>query len=138
VNINEIVMKLPLASSAFLAYAAVGAVMLVLGTIEYGAFSDNLLALGIACGAIGAPRAFSKLAKGETSINFLGFVEKLPIPSLVFVIFLIASTVSLAMGVISFGEFSDNITKVGIACGVIQATRAVEHIFEPSSALSGT
>lgn len=132
-GLSALLMKFPLASTAFLAYAVVGAIMLVAGTVEYGAFSTNLLAIGIACGAIGVPRAASKLAKGVTSMNFLGVIESLPIPSLVFVIFLIASSVSLAMGVITFGEFSENIVKVGIACGVIQATRAVEHVFEPAN-----
>jgi hypothetical protein len=133
VNINEILMKLPLASSVFLAYAVVGAIMLLSGSIEYGAFSTNLLAIGIACGAIGAPRAVSKLAEGTTSVNLLGIIEKLPIPSLVFIVFLIASSISMATGVVSFGEFSENVGKVGIACGVIQATRAVEHVFEPNT-----
>jgi hypothetical protein len=131
-NLNEILMKLPLASSAFLAYAIVGAIMLLSGTLEYGSFSTNLLAIGVACGAIGLPRAASKLAEGTTSVNFLGFIESLPIPTLVFVVFLIASSVALAMNIITFGEFSDNIWKVGIACGVLQATRAVEKVFEPA------
>jgi hypothetical protein len=130
-NINEILMKLPLASSAFLAYAVVGAIMLLSGTLEYGSFADNLLAIGIACGAIGVPRAAIKVAQNTPSVNLLGFVESLPIPTLVFVVFLIASSVSLALGIISFGEFSDNIWKVGVACGVLQATRAVEKVFEP-------
>lgn len=131
-NLNDILLKIPLASTAFLAYAVVGAVMLIAGTVEYGAFSTNLLYIGIACGAIGAPRAISKLAKGLDSVNLLG-IQSIPIPSAVFVIFLIASSVSLAMGVITFGEFSENIIKVGIACGVIQATRAVEHVLEPAA-----
>ena len=130
-NLNSLLLKLPLASTAFLAYAVVGAVMLVAGTVEYGAFSTNLLYIGIACGAIGAPRAVSKIAQGVESVNFLGIVESVPIPSAVFLIFLIASSISLATGVITFGEFSENIVKGGIACGVIQATRAVEHVFEP-------
>jgi len=132
-NLNTLLMKVPLASTAFLAYAIVGAVMLVIGTLEYGQFSQNLLYVGLACGAIGAPRAVSKLANGVQSINLLGIIEKVPIPSAVFLIFLIASSVSLATNVITFGEFSENIVKVGVACGVIQATRAVEHVFEPET-----
>jgi hypothetical protein len=130
-DLNSILMKLPLASSAFLAYAIVGAIMLISGTLEYGSFSTNLLAIGIACGAIGVPRAVTKVADGVKSVNLLGFIESLPIPTLVFVVFLIASSVALALNIISFGEFSDNIWKIGVACGVLQATRAVEKVFDP-------
>lgn len=131
-NLNAILLRIPLASTVFLAYALIGAAMLVVGTVQYGAFADNLLAIGIACGAIGVPRAVSKLAKGETSINLFGMVESVEIPALVFLIFLVASSYSLFIGVITFGEFSENLIKVGIACGAIQATRAVEHVYEPS------
>lgn len=134
-NLNEILIKIPLASTVFLAYAVVGAIMLIAGTISYGEYSENLLMIGIACGAIGVPRAASKIANGVESINFLGIIESVPIPSAVFVIFLIASSVSLALTNITFGVFSENILKVGVACGVVGAARAVEHVFAPPSAI---
>ena len=79
-DINALLEKLPLASSVFLVYAVVGAIMLIGGTLEYGSYSDNLLAIGIACGALGAPRAVLKTANGVQSINLLGFIESIPIP----------------------------------------------------------
>lgn len=130
--LDEIIHKIPLASTVFLAYAVVGAVMLFAGTQDYGSYSDNLLAIGIACGALGVPRAVSKLANGVESVNFLGIIEAIPIPSVVFVIYLIASSVSLAMTTITFGIFSENILKVGLACGVIQVARTVEQVFAPN------
>lgn len=126
---RNILQRIPLASTAFLAYAIVGAVMLFENTLEYGAFADNLLKIGIACGVLGVPRAIAKARSGVRSINLLGIVEAMPIPSLVFVIFLLASSVSLAAGTIEFGAFSDNIMKVGIACGVIGAARLAEGTF---------
>lgn len=136
-NINALLEKLPLASSVFLAYAVIGAIMLLNGSLEYGAYSDNLLAIGIACGALGVPRAAVKVANGTQSVNLLGFIESIPIPSVVFLLFLGASSISLALDKITFGVFSDNILKVGIACGVIQAARAVEKVFAPPSAING-
>lgn len=125
-TLNTLLGKLPLASTTFLAYAVVGCIMLVMGTLEYGSYSDNLLGIGIACGAIGIPRALSKAASGVHSANLLGFVQSIPIPSVVFVIFLLASSVSLVTGAIEFGAFSDNVMKIGIACGAVQAARSVE------------
>jgi hypothetical protein len=127
--VNIVIEKLPLASLAFLGYAIVGAIMLIVGTQDYGSFSHNLLAFGIACGVLGVPRALSKAANGESSFNLLGFIETLPTPSLVFIVFLIASFVSLALNTITFGMFSENVLQVGIACGVVQAAKAAEHVF---------
>jgi hypothetical protein len=128
--VDELLMKLPLASTAFLAYAIVGAAMLFSGTLDYDTYASNLLAVGIACGAIGVPRALSKRSKGIVSANFLGFIESLPIPTIVFGVFLIASSVDLIIGGIVFGEFTSNLEEVGIACGVVQAARTAEHIFQ--------
>lgn len=125
-----------MASSVFLLYAVIGAVMLLSGSLEYGAYSDNLLAIGIACGAIGVPRAISKVSSNVKSANLFGFIETVPIPSLVFVVFLITSSASLSLGYIEFGAFSDNILKVGIACGAIQIARTAEHVFAPPSAIN--
>jgi hypothetical protein len=125
-TLNTLLGKLPLASTVFLAYAVVGCIMLIGGTLEYGQYSDNLLAIGLACGAIGIPRALSKSAVGVRSVNLLGFIESIPIPTVAFLIFLLASSVSLATGAIEFGAFSDNVMKVGIACGAIQAARSLE------------
>jgi hypothetical protein len=130
--LNTFIEKLPLASLAFLGYAIVGAIMLIAGTQDYGSFSHNILAFGIAVGALGVPRALSKVANGNTSINLLGFVETLPVPSLVFIIFLVASFVALALNTITFGVFSENVLEVGVACGVVQAAKTAEHIFAPS------
>ena len=135
-TLNGLLSKVPLASTVFLAYAVVGAVMLFAETLSYGNYSNNLLEIGIACGALGAPRAVSKLAEGMESVNLLGIIESIPIPSVVFVIFLLASSVSLALTNITFGVFSDNIVKIGIACGVLQATRAIEHVFAPTGEIS--
>jgi len=126
VNLNLILEKLPLARSVFLIYAIVGAIMLLDNAIEYGAYADNLLAIGIACGALGIPRAISKVQNGVVSQNALGFLETLPIPTLVFIVFLGISTVALATNGIEFGAFSDNVMKIGIACGVVQAAQATE------------
>jgi len=128
-NLNALLAKIPLASSVFLVYAVVGLIMLLAGTLEYGSYSDNLLAIGLACGALGVPRAISKVANNVQSINLLGFIESIQVPSIVFVIFLGASSVSLILTTITFGQFSENVLKVGVACGVLQATRAVEHVF---------
>lgn len=125
-NLSLILEKLPLARSVFLIYAIVGAIMLLDNAIEYGAYADNLLAIGIACGALGIPRAISKVQNGITSQNALGFLETLPIPTLVFIVFLGISTVALATNAIEFGAFSDNVMKIGIACGVVQAAQATE------------
>lgn len=127
--VDELLMKLPLASTAFLAYALVGAAMLISGTLDYDTYSSNLLAVGIACGAIGVPRALSKRANGIVSANFLGFIESLPIPTIVFGVFLIASSVDLIIGGIVFSEFTSNLEEVGIACGLVQAARTAESIF---------
>lgn len=126
-------MRTPLASTVFAAYAVAGAIMLIVGTLDYGSYSTNLLAIGLACGAIGIPRAVSKIANGVESINLLGFIESIPIPSVVFVIFTVASSVDLALTHITFGIFAENILKVGIACGVVQGARAVEHVFSPAT-----
>lgn len=123
--------RIPMASTVFLAYAVVGTIMLLNGSLEYGAFSDNLLAIGIACGAIGVPRAISKVASGEASINLFGFVESSPLVSLVFAMFVVVSSISLATGAIEFGAFSDNLLKVGIACGAVGAARIAESASEP-------
>lgn len=133
-TVNSIIEKLPLASLAFLGYAIVGAIMLIVGTQDYGSFANNLLAFGIACGVLGVPRAISKVANGNTSFNLFGFIDTLPIPSLVFIIFLIASFVALALSNITFGVFSENVLKVGIACGVVQAAKAAEQIFAAAPA----
>jgi hypothetical protein len=127
--VNTIIEKLPLASLAFLGYAVVGAVMLIIGTQDYGSFSHNILAFGLAVGALGVPRAISKIANGNPSFNLFGFIDTLPIPSIVFIIFLIASFVALATNTITFGMFSENILEVGIACGAVQAAKTVEHVF---------
>jgi hypothetical protein len=126
--ISKLFMKFPLASTAFLAYAIVGGVMLVSGTLDYGSYSATLLKVGIACGAIGIPRAVTKVALGHPSSNFLGVIESLPIPTLVFVTFTVASTIDLAIGGIVFGQFTSNLEEVGIACGIVQAARATEHV----------
>lgn len=118
--------KIPLASTIFLAYAVVGTVMLVTGGLGYGDFSDNLMAIGIACGAIGIPRAISKVTSGKASINLLGFVESAPVVSIVFFLFVAASSFSLIGGAIEFETFSDNLLKVGIACGAVGAARVAE------------
>lgn len=116
-----------MASTVFLAYAIVGAIMLLADSIAYGNYSDNLLAIGIACGAIGLPRAVLKGGEGQVgSINLLGFIESAPVVSVVFFVFIIVSSVSLGTTDISFGEFSDNLMKVGIACGAVGIPRAVE------------
>jgi acyl CoA:acetate/3-ketoacid CoA transferase alpha subunit len=130
--ITKGLMRTPLASTVFLAYAIVGAVMLLAGTLDYGGYSNNLLAVGIACGAIGIPRAVSKIANGLESFNLLGLIESIPIPSVVFVVFVTASSVDLALTHITIGIFSENVLKVGIACGAVQSARAVEHVFAPS------
>jgi hypothetical protein len=129
--LEYILSKFPLSSSAFLAYALVGAGMLVAGTLDYGSYSTNLLAVGLACGAIGVPRAVTKVGQGIKSVNFLGFIESIPIPTVVFIVFAGASTVALATVSITFGAFTENLTKVGIACGAVQAARAIENVFGP-------
>lgn len=126
--VTELLLKLPIASTAFLGYAIVGGVMLLTGNLDYGTYSDNLLKVGIACGAIGIPRAVTKVAVGVGSTNFLGIIESLPIPSIVFGVFLVASSVDLLIGGIVFGQFTTNLEQVGIACGVVQAARATEHV----------
>lgn len=131
--VNTVIEKLPLASLAFLGYAIVGAIMLIVGTQDYGSFSSNLLAFGIACGVLGVPRALSKAANGQASFNLLGFIETLPVPSIVFIVFLIASFVSLALNTITFGMFSENVLQVGIACGAVQAAKTAEHVFGADS-----
>lgn len=123
--------KFPLSSTAFLAYALLGAGMLIAGTLDYGSFSTNLLAVGVGCGAIGVPRAVSKTAQGIKSANFLGFIESVPIPTVVFIVFSGASVVALAQATITVSAFSTNLTKVGIACGAVQAARAIEHVVGP-------
>lgn len=133
--INTVIEKLPLASLAFLGYAIVGAIMLIAGTQDYGSFSHNILAFGIAVGALGVPRALSKVANGNTSFNLLGFIDTLQIPSLVFIIFVIASLVALVLTTITFGMFSENVLEVGIACGVVQAAKTAEHVFSPAPEL---
>ncbi len=134
--VNTVIEKLPLASLAFLGYAIVGAIMLIVGTQDYGSFSQNLLAFGIACGVLGVPRALSKVANGNESVNLLGFIETLPIPDLVFIIFLIASFVSLALNTITFGVFSENVLQVGIACGAVKAAKVAETVFSSDPAAS--
>lgn len=129
--LNYILSKFPLSRTLFLGYALVGAGMLIAGTLDYGSYSSNILAIGVACGAIGVPRAASKLAQGITSVNFLGFIESIPIPTLVFLIFAGASTVDLTTTHITFAAFSENLTKVGIGCGAVQAASAIEHVFAP-------
>lgn len=118
--------KIPLASMVFLAYAIVGAIMLITGGLDYDSFSDNLLAIGIACGAIGIPRAISKVTTGEASINLLGFIESAPVVSFVFFLFVGVSSFSLAVEAIEFETFSENLLKVGIACGAIGVARVAE------------
>lgn len=120
--------KLPLASSLFLVYALTGGAMFVAGTLGYGSYATNLLAVGLACGAIGVPRAISKVGQGLVSTNFLGFIESIPIPTVVFVVFTGVSTVALIETTITFAAFSENLTKVGIACGAVQAARAIEAV----------
>lgn len=132
-TLSNALMRTPLASTVFFAYSIVGAVMLIAGTLDYGGYSTNLLAVGLACGAIGIPRAASKIANGLESVNLLGIIESIPIPSVVFVIFTVASSVDLAMTHITIGIFSEDVLKVGVACGVVQAARSVEHVFAPSA-----
>jgi len=126
--LEYILSKFPLSSSAFLLYALIGAGMLIAGTLEYGSYSTNLLAVGLACGAIGVPRAVTKASQGIKSMNFLGIIESIPIPTVVFIVFAGASTVALATVSITFGAFTENLTKVGIACGAVQAARGIESI----------
>lgn len=135
--LEYILSKVPLASSVFLLYALAGAGMLIAGTLDYGSYSTNLLAIGLACGAIGVPRAVSKLGKGIKSTNLLGFIESVPIPSVVFVVFATASSIDLLLTHITFAAFSDNLTKVGVACGVVQAARAIEHVLGPKALQNG-
>lgn len=126
-NLNLILERLPLARSVFLVYAIVGAIMLIGGTLEYGSFADNLLAIGIAVGAIGVPRAIAKVQNGVSSQDsVIGFLEQLQIAPIVFILFLLASTVSVITGAIEFGAFSDNVMKVGIACGVVLVPQVAE------------
>ena len=122
----KLLTRIPLASTVFLAYAVVGAIMLVTGGLDYGSFSDNLLAIGIACGAIGIPRAVSKVTAGRASINLLGFIESAPVVSFVFFLFVGVSSFSLAVEAIEFEAFSENLLKVGIACGAIGVARVAE------------
>ena len=129
---NVLIEKLPLASLGFLGYAIVGACMVVAGTLDYGTLGSNLLAIGIACGALGLPRAISKVANGHQSLNVLGFIETLQTPSIVFGLYVVAGLVLLILGHITVGVFSDNVEKVGIACGVLQAAKSAEHVFLPS------
>lgn len=118
--------RIPLASVIFLVFAITGAAMLVLGSMQYGSYSDNLMAVGIACGAIGVPRAIAKVSAGDQSINLLGFIESAPVVSSVFLLFLLVSAYSLGIGAIEVGAFSDNLLKVGVACGAVGAARITE------------
>lgn len=131
-NLNLVLERLPLARSVFLFYAIIGGLMLlgVGNDIEYGAYSDNLLAIGIACGALGIPRAIQKVSNGNPSTRegFFGLLENLPIPTLTFLAFLGFSSVALLLGNIEFGAFSDNLMKIGIACGVVGAAEVAEAV----------
>lgn len=130
--LNFILSKFPMSSTLFLGYALAGAGMLIAGTLDYAGYSTTLLAVGVACGAIGAPRAVTKLAQGIQSVNFLGFIESIPVPTLVFIVFTAASTVDLvATHNITFAAFSTNLTKVGIGCGAVQSARAIEGVLTP-------
>lgn len=122
---RRLLAALPLASTVFLLYAIVGAISLVAGSLEYGSYADNLLAIGVACGAIGLPRAIAKAAHGVRATGVLRWIETLPIPSIVFVLFTGVSAVSLALGFIEYGAFSDNVLKVGVACGAIGVPRVI-------------
>lgn len=127
-SLKRLIIAWPVASTVFLAYAIAGGVMLLASTLEYGGYADNLMLIGIGCGAIGIPRAIQKAAAGVADHPAAHVINVTPVASATFVIFVAVSSVALVLGKIEFGAFSENTLKVGIGCGAIAIPRVAQQV----------